>query len=83
MKCGVDTSKKRFLKDELVTLCLNNNIATSTETVIVQKGWCNSPKGMLQIMYERGYINKDYVKNPRNSKYSLNGEKKIMMKMVK
>ena len=75
MKCGVDTSEKRFLRDELVTLCANHNVATTVENVKVRKGWCNSPKGMLQILFEKGYINKDFVTSPRNSKYSIHGKK--------
>ena len=61
MKSGVDTSKKRFLKDELIDLCSRHNIPTSFQKVKVVKGWNNSPKGMLQMLYERGCINIELV----------------------
>ena len=49
MKSGVDTSKKIFLKDELIDLCSRHNIATTYQKVRIEKGWRNSPKGMLQF----------------------------------
>ena len=39
----------------------------------MDKGWCGAPKSILQVLYERGYINTDYVKTPRSARYSLNG----------
>ena len=34
-------------------------------------GWCKQPKGLLQILWERGYIDEDAY---RRGKYSLNGK---------
>ena len=74
MKKCVDTSKKRFLKEDLVELCTIHNIETTFEQIMVNKGWCGAPKGILQVLYERGFINKDYVKTPRSTRYPLNGK---------
>ena len=31
-------------------------ISTSTDVLKVVDGWCDKPKGVLQVLYERGYI---------------------------
>ena len=61
----MDTTSRRFLLKELKELAVWNNIATSTVTKNVRKGWCNTPKGMLQILWERGYIDSTLVKIAR------------------
>ena len=43
----------RTLYFDFLDILFSNQI-TGLETVKVQKGWCNSPKGMLQILSERG-----------------------------
>lgn len=41
----------------------------------VFKGWMHKPKGMLQILWERGFINLSKVKSTRSSRYSKDGKK--------
>ena len=39
-------------------------------------GWCNKPKGMLQILFERGLIDCTLVNTPRSMRYSKKGKAK-------
>lgn len=67
---GIDPSGK---KDELVRKC-TNHVPPIPITKQVQKvrreGWYGKPKGLFQILYERGYIDQTKV-----SMYTLNGPK--------
>ena len=72
---GVDTTSRRYLKEELIKLSENNNISIFTTNKKIDKGWCGAPKGMLQVLYERGHIDATKVKNVRSSRYSKNGKK--------
>ena len=64
-KIGVDTTKKRYLKPELNQIYDENNISVKQSAPNIKKGWCNSPKEMLHILYQRGYIDSSQVKTPR------------------
>ena len=70
-----DTTKKRFLKPELITICISKGIAISKDMQEINEGWVNQPKGMLQVLYERGYIDKQKVTHPRSMSYSKKGRK--------
>ena len=74
-KIGVDTTKKRFLKPELITICIEKGIAISKELRKIKEGWCKKPKGMLQVLYERGFIDPTKVINPRSMSYTKKGRK--------
>ena len=37
-------------------LATHNNIPLQHEVPIIKEGWVNKPKGMLQILYERGFL---------------------------
>ena len=74
-KTGYDTTKKRYLKNELIEICKLNNIATTKKIQKTEEGWVGKAKGMLQILYERGYIDKEKVSHPRSMPYSKNGKK--------
>ena len=74
-RAGVDTQKRRFLKPELVELCNQNSITTNVRAPKIKHGWVNKPKGMLQVLYERGWINITKVKSDRSMRYSINGKK--------
>lgn len=54
---GVDTSSHRFLKEELLELCRENNANSKIISKNNKKGWVGAPKGLLQILYEQGWIN--------------------------
>ena len=72
---GVDTTVKRFLKTELITLASKHHIPISKTNNDVVKGWMHKPKGMLQILWERGFIDSTKVKTARSSRYSKDGKK--------
>ena len=60
---------------ELKELAARNNVATSTVTNNVRRGWYNTPKGVLQILWERGYIDSKLVKTARSSRYYILSKK--------
>ena len=74
-KKGVDTTSRRFFKDELIGLSTNNNIPVYTIDTRKENGWAGTPKGMLQILYERGFINAALVNTARSTRYSKLGKK--------
>ena len=72
---GIDTTKKRYLVTDLLTMCNENNIDVNKTQSNDIPGWVGKPKGMLQILYERGYIDPNLVTNPRSMRYSKMGKK--------
>ena len=49
------------LKPTLQALCTRNNLPlTCTDEVIIE-GWVHKPKGAIQILYERGWLNPDLL----------------------
>lgn len=53
---------------ELEELCSLRNTTTNVTHPRILEGWCGRPKGLLQILYERGMINpavplRQYKKN--------------------
>lgn len=61
---GYDTTKKTFLKPELILLCKQQNIQTTKDEAIAIDAWYSKPKDMLHILYGRGYIDKGKVSHP-------------------
>ena len=47
---GVDTTKKRYLKSDLILMCGEHNIDTTVTNAHLNPGWLNKPKGMLQVL---------------------------------
>ena len=43
-------------KEELVKLCKNNNLPLKKTEEIIEEGWYSKPKGSLQLLWERGWI---------------------------
>ena len=41
--------------------------------------WCSKPKGMLQILFKRGFIDTNLVAKLRMMQYSKGGKKMILM----
>ena len=67
-----------YSRDELHQLALENEIElTFTEPVIIP-GWLGKPKGLLHVLWERGWINEDEI-----SKYSVDGKTSTEMKIIK
>ena len=63
------------MKDELIELARNNNIIIEKITQNIKSGWCDKPKGMLQILWEQGWIDSNLVKTSRTMRYSKSGKK--------
>ena len=75
---GHDTTSKRYLKTELEELCNGYNIEASTTTKEIVPGWLHKSKGMLQVLYKRGFINTELVTKPSKMRYSKSGWKDNM-----
>ena len=50
---GVNAKGK---KDHLVKLCQNNNLPLKKVITQIEEGWYGKPKGSIQILWERGWI---------------------------
>ena len=70
----VDTTKKPYNKEELKEMCNLHGIETEKIVADVIPGWCNQPKGMLQVLFERGYIDPSLVKHPKSMRYAKKGK---------
>ena len=62
---GLGVSTKGKNKRELVELCAQHQIAVSKNVEKIKEGWVGKPKGLLQVLWERGLIDngvnlKDY-----------------------
>ena len=56
-------------KEELNDLAKLNDIALTYETTKIEEGWLGKPKGLLQVLWERGWINEK-----KKNEYSLKGK---------
>ena len=74
-KSGFDTTKRRYLKGDLVDICKTQNIPIKYFDGDFIPGWMGKQKGMLQVLYERGYIDITKVKSARSMRYSKDGKK--------
>jgi hypothetical protein len=61
----------KLTKDELQILCKNKDVPIQEELDEVVEGWENRPKGMLQIVWERGFIDPE----KRKEDYTVDGKK--------
>ena len=62
--------KRRYLKDEIHNLAKERNIPLEIEIDEIKPGWQNSPKGLLQLLYERQKIDRNKI-----STYTMTGAK--------
>ena len=62
---GVDTTRRKFLKPELTELCTQNKNGINVTSQNMRQVWCGKLKGMLQILFKRGFINAMLVAKPR------------------
>jgi hypothetical protein len=53
----------------------HENICTTVEEQKVKEGWLGKPKGMLQVLWERGWIDSSKVVTARSLQYSKDGKK--------
>lgn len=57
---------------DIRALCRARNIDTAESRPVIKEGWMGKPKGILQILIERGLINKTNL-----SAYTLDGKKGV------
>jgi hypothetical protein len=69
---GNDTTKQRYLKEDLVALCGPRNICTTIEEQKVKEGWLGKPKGMLQVLWECVWLDSSIVVGMQYSKDGKN-----------
>ena len=69
-----------YLKEDLVALCGKQNISITIEEQDVTEGWLGKQKGMLQILWERGWIDSSKVVTARSMRYSKDEKKKILVR---
>ena len=62
-------------KKQLQKRCQDNDIAISEKRWKVRQGWWNQPKGMLQILWERGFIDPNIPISEVESRYPVGGQK--------
>ena len=67
---GVNSKGRR---DHLVKLCRNNNLPLKKTETIVHEGWHMKPKGALQVLWERGWIDPE----KSHTYYTMEGKKDI------
>ena len=65
-------------KDELQILCKNQNVPIEEELEETVEGWEGKPKGMLQILWERGFL--DPAK--KKEEYTVDGKKDLFGNVV-
>ena len=60
-------------REELEQMAEKNKIQLTNEVDLVEEGWLGKPKGLLQVLWERGWVDERKL-----SEYSLNGQKHQM-----
>ena len=65
---GVKISR-HYTKEELHHLASANKVALTFVEPVVIPGWCGKPKGLLQVLWERGWINVAEI-----DRYSVDGK---------
>ena len=70
--------------ERLQQMCSTNNISTTKQEEKKRKGWVNKQKGLLQILFERGWINpqhyKDHTERGKMDEYGNRDETKSLKK---
>ena len=59
-------------REQLAKIANDNNIPVEVEYQQTIEGWSDKPKGMLQILYERGFIDSSNL-----SAYTVNGQRDV------
>ena len=60
--------RQSYIKEQIHNLARQHNIPLRVQEQKIRPGWCSKSKGLLQILYERGYINVDKL-----DKYGIEG----------
>ena len=75
MKSGTDSNNDpRGTFADIQALCRARNIDTAESRPVIKEGWMGKPKGILQILIERGLIDKINL-----NQYSLDGKKGVSL----
>ena len=56
-------------KEKLQQMCINRNLPIKYQEKVIKEGWVGKPKGSLQVLYERGWIDPNDI-----SKYTAKGK---------
>jgi hypothetical protein len=67
-------------KANIVAFCEQRNIHITIKKQEVKEGWLGKPKGMLQILWEHGWISSSTVVSARSMHYSKDEKKKILVR---
>ena len=70
--------RRQYNTEQIHIFVKERNIPLEIEVDEIKSGWENSPKGLLQLLYEIQMIDKNNL-----PKYSMSGEKKQKEKMEK
>jgi hypothetical protein len=62
-------------KFAIVELCKQNDVPYQVMTETILEGWSGKPKGMLQILWERGFIDPAIEPMPAEAFYTNDGKK--------
>jgi hypothetical protein len=62
-------------KDLIVKLCDQTDIPHEITTTKIKEGWAEEPKGMLQILWERGFIDPSIEMTQAAEYYTNDGKK--------
>jgi hypothetical protein len=62
--------KKRLTVAQLCQRAIELDLPTYLDEDIIQQGWCGAAKGMLHILWERGWINEERIEE-----YTMTGKK--------
>jgi len=69
-------------KEQLQKRCEDNDIAISEKRWKVKQGWFNQPKGMLQILWERGFIDPNIPLSELEKRYPVGGRKDNLRQVI-
>lgn len=75
-RAGLQLPRRRFSADDLRTFAAQHGLATTYVKQKKESGWVNQPKGMLQVLWERGFIDPaNYKKYTKDGPKGANGKR--------
>jgi hypothetical protein len=75
-QAGIVLPKRRMSAEDLRTFADQHGLATTYAKQKVKEGWVGKPKGMLQVLWERGFIpTADYKKYSKDGPKLPNGKR--------
>jgi hypothetical protein len=55
------SDRRQYRLAELQEIARDNNLDPKTERTRERKGWMGQPKGLMQVLWERGWIDEDHI----------------------